>query len=195
MVGPRWDQGGSTALVDTNICLFLPPVSLTWVPPLQSLSPTSAALFSANFLHPTIFLAPAAHPGHIVVLQLCRAILYCTYCISPAQLHVQLAKEDKALWFLLSFALKFLSLCAAVQVLRAPIIDKWWESSLSQLHQRIEPHCDHCVELHKRWTILSFSIATASEQSRDQLAGCIIHTLYNNYRVDVVKQYQNVVSR
>ena len=116
-----WDLGGSTALVDTNICLFLPPVSLTWVPPLQSLSPTSAALFSANFLHPTIFLAPAAHPGHIVVLQLCCAILYCTHCISPAQLHVQLAKEDKALWFLLSFALKFLSLCAAVQVLRAPM--------------------------------------------------------------------------
>ena len=152
-MGPRWNQGGTTALVDTNICLFLPPVSLTWVPPLQSLSPTSAALFSANFLHPTIFLAPAAHPGHIVVLQLCRAILYCTHCISPAQLHVQLAKEDKALWFLLSFALKFLSLCAAVQVLRAPFI--------------------------------SIAIATASEQ----LAGCIIHTLYNNNRVDVVKQY------
>ena len=29
----------------------------------------------------------AGHPGHIVVLQLCRAILYCTYCISPALLH------------------------------------------------------------------------------------------------------------
>ena len=79
-VKPWWDQGGSTALVDTNICLFLPPVSLTWVPPLQSLSPTSAALFSANFLHPTIFLAPAA----LVHLLHCRASrTYCSIAVVP----------------------------------------------------------------------------------------------------------------
>ena len=169
MVGPRWEHctGGHKHLSLLAPSLSHPPLLHYSLPILSTLQ------YFWLLLHWYICCTPG-HPGYIVVLQLCRAILYCTYCISPAQLHVQLAKEDKALWFLLSFALKFLSLCAAVQVLRAPINDKWWESSLSQLHRRIEPLCDHCVVLHKRWTILSFSIATASEQSRDQLAGCII---------------------